>query len=181
MHTDQQTNARDRTHVVFVSMCVRVFIILSSLCLCFSFTAGWYKLCDSEQLGLGRSKHVHILGLDVALYRSLGWSPAPEAAEGKAGCAGTATDAPANGHSHDSATGANASTDGHSHTCPAMNTSAPSHIGEGRGLVHVLDAICPHLGANLGVNGVVRGNNLECPFHGWSVMHMQLQACTAAA
>ncbi|KAL6060351.1 cholesterol 7-desaturase, variant 2 [Balamuthia mandrillaris] len=36
------------------------------------------------------------------------------------------------------------------------------------GKAAVLDAFCPHLGANLGVNGVVRDNCLECPFHGWS-------------
>jgi cholesterol 7-dehydrogenase len=33
---------------------------------------------------------------------------------------------------------------------------------------YVLDAYCPHLGANLGCGGQVRGNCLECPFHGWS-------------
>ncbi|XP_034048140.1 cholesterol 7-desaturase [Thalassophryne amazonica] len=31
----------------------------------------------------------------------------------------------------------------------------------------VLDAYCPHLGANLAVGGQVVGNCLECPFHGW--------------
>ena len=30
-----------------------------------------------------------------------------------------------------------------------------------------MDAYCPHLGANLGVGGHVRGNCIECPFHGW--------------
>lgn len=35
------------------------------------------------------------------------------------------------------------------------------------GQVSVLDAYCPHLGANLGVGGHVRGNCIECPFHGW--------------
>ncbi|XP_067008543.1 cholesterol 7-desaturase nvd [Anabrus simplex] len=35
------------------------------------------------------------------------------------------------------------------------------------GEVHVLDAYCPHLGANMGVGGAVRGDCLECPFHGW--------------
>lgn len=33
---------------------------------------------------------------------------------------------------------------------------------------YVLDAYCPHLGANLGCGGQVRGNCLECPFHGWT-------------
>ncbi|TMS08806.1 Cholesterol 7-desaturase [Larimichthys crocea] len=35
------------------------------------------------------------------------------------------------------------------------------------GRVYVLDAYCPHLGANLGVGGRVVGGCLECPFHGW--------------
>lgn len=35
------------------------------------------------------------------------------------------------------------------------------------GEVYVLDAYCPHLGANLAVGGHVVGNCIECPFHGW--------------
>jgi 3-ketosteroid 9alpha-monooxygenase subunit A len=35
------------------------------------------------------------------------------------------------------------------------------------GQARVLDAHCPHMGAHLGVNGVVIGNNVACPFHGW--------------
>jgi nitrite reductase/ring-hydroxylating ferredoxin subunit len=35
------------------------------------------------------------------------------------------------------------------------------------GIARVLDAYCPHLGANRGVAGRVVGNHLECPFHGW--------------
>eukprot|EP00731_Ephydatia_muelleri_P031142 Em0022g656a len=35
------------------------------------------------------------------------------------------------------------------------------------GRVSIVDAYCPHLGANLGVGGHVRGNCIECPFHGW--------------
>uniref|UniRef100_A0A8C7WZ86 cholesterol 7-desaturase n=1 Tax=Oryzias sinensis TaxID=183150 RepID=A0A8C7WZ86_9TELE len=35
------------------------------------------------------------------------------------------------------------------------------------GKAYVLDAYCPHLGANLAVGGQVSGNCLECPFHGW--------------
>ncbi|KAF7241003.1 Cholesterol 7-desaturase [Varanus komodoensis] len=35
------------------------------------------------------------------------------------------------------------------------------------GDVHVLEAYCPHLGANLAVGGRVQGGCLECPFHGW--------------
>ncbi|XP_046430330.1 cholesterol 7-desaturase nvd [Neodiprion fabricii] len=36
-----------------------------------------------------------------------------------------------------------------------------------KGTVSVLDAYCPHLGANMGEGGRVRGDCLECPFHGW--------------
>eukprot|EP01114_Cavostelium_apophysatum_P017828 TRINITY_DN5380_c0_g1_i1.p1 TRINITY_DN5380_c0_g1~~TRINITY_DN5380_c0_g1_i1.p1 ORF type:complete len:475 (-),score=69.94 TRINITY_DN5380_c0_g1_i1:44-1468(-) len=35
------------------------------------------------------------------------------------------------------------------------------------GKAAVLDAYCPHLGANLAVGGKVVGENLQCPFHGW--------------
>lgn len=35
------------------------------------------------------------------------------------------------------------------------------------GVVHVMDAYCPHLGAHLGVMGRVVGECIECPFHGW--------------
>jgi len=31
----------------------------------------------------------------------------------------------------------------------------------------VLDAFCPHLGAHFGYGGVVKGENIACPFHGW--------------
>jgi len=33
--------------------------------------------------------------------------------------------------------------------------------------IYVMDAHCPHLGANLGVNSKVIGNCIQCPFHGW--------------
>ncbi|CAG2165831.1 unnamed protein product [Oppiella nova] len=36
------------------------------------------------------------------------------------------------------------------------------------GKVHVLDAYCPHLGANLGIGGRVVGDSVRCPFHGWT-------------
>ena len=32
---------------------------------------------------------------------------------------------------------------------------------------YIVDAYCPHLGANLGVGGQVKGDCIECPFHGW--------------
>lgn len=31
----------------------------------------------------------------------------------------------------------------------------------------ITDAFCPHLGAHLGVEGRVVGENIRCPFHGW--------------
>lgn len=35
------------------------------------------------------------------------------------------------------------------------------------GKAAVLHAFCPHMGAHLGMGGVVVGNSLQCPFHGW--------------
>jgi phenylpropionate dioxygenase-like ring-hydroxylating dioxygenase large terminal subunit len=35
------------------------------------------------------------------------------------------------------------------------------------GTPSLLDAYCPHLGAHLGHGGKVKGECLECPFHGW--------------
>jgi len=35
------------------------------------------------------------------------------------------------------------------------------------GKAAILDAYCPHLGANLAVGGTVEDNCLRCPFHGW--------------
>lgn len=35
------------------------------------------------------------------------------------------------------------------------------------GVVHVLDAFCPHLGAHLGHGGKVMGDEIKCPFHAW--------------
>src|SRR5215471_21095842 len=35
------------------------------------------------------------------------------------------------------------------------------------GNMHVLDAYCQHLGANLGVRGTVEGEDIVCPWHGW--------------
>lgn len=36
------------------------------------------------------------------------------------------------------------------------------------GKAYILDAYCPHMGANIGVGGRVIGNCLQCPFHGWT-------------
>ncbi|XP_072946913.1 cholesterol 7-desaturase nvd [Epargyreus clarus] len=35
------------------------------------------------------------------------------------------------------------------------------------GIARIVDAYCPHLGANLGVGGYVCGNCIQCPFHQW--------------
>ncbi|KAM9338693.1 cholesterol 7-desaturase nvd [Symphorus nematophorus] len=35
------------------------------------------------------------------------------------------------------------------------------------GEAYVVDAYCPHLGANMAVGGRVVGSCIECPFHGW--------------
>ena len=35
------------------------------------------------------------------------------------------------------------------------------------GRARVFDAHCPHLGAHLGYGGLVEGNGVRCPFHGW--------------
>ncbi|OXB80642.1 UNVERIFIED_CONTAM: hypothetical protein H355_005571 [Colinus virginianus] len=35
------------------------------------------------------------------------------------------------------------------------------------GQAHVVDAYCPHLGADLAAGGRVVGGCIECPFHGW--------------
>jgi nitrite reductase/ring-hydroxylating ferredoxin subunit len=35
------------------------------------------------------------------------------------------------------------------------------------GTVNMFDAYCPHLGAHMGHGGCVKGDNLQCPWHGW--------------
>ena len=36
------------------------------------------------------------------------------------------------------------------------------------GVAQVLDAHCPHMGAHIGHGGFVEGEDVVCPFHGWS-------------
>lgn len=48
----------------------------------------------------------------------------------------------------------------------ALGTEFTVFRGENR-TSYVFDAFCPHLGANFSVGGRVRGNCIECPFHGW--------------
>src|SRR5262245_331778 len=35
------------------------------------------------------------------------------------------------------------------------------------GVAAVIDAFCPHLGADLAAGGKVKGNAVACPFHAW--------------
>ncbi|HEY9034070.1 MAG TPA: Rieske 2Fe-2S domain-containing protein [Pseudomonadales bacterium] len=42
-----------------------------------------------------------------------------------------------------------------------------AYRGELDNTVHILDAYCPHMGADLS-RGKVQGNSLRCPFHDWS-------------
>ncbi|WP_339141745.1 Rieske 2Fe-2S domain-containing protein [Pseudoalteromonas galatheae] len=35
------------------------------------------------------------------------------------------------------------------------------------GEINVVNAFCPHLGAHLGFGGIVQGESIRCPFHGW--------------
>ncbi|XP_037919355.1 cholesterol 7-desaturase nvd isoform X2 [Hermetia illucens] len=48
------------------------------------------------------------------------------------------------------------------------------------GDAHVLDAYCPHLGANIAVGGTVRGDCIECPFHQWAFRGSDGQCVNAA-
>ena len=35
------------------------------------------------------------------------------------------------------------------------------------GKVRIIGAYCPHLGADFSNGGVVKGECIQCPFHGW--------------
>lgn len=48
-----------------------------------------------------------------------------------------------------------------------FGTRLVAYRGETDGQVHVLDAYCPHMGADLS-KGCVKGNSIVCPFHAWS-------------
>ncbi|KAJ1519143.1 hypothetical protein ONE63_011250 [Megalurothrips usitatus] len=52
------------------------------------------------------------------------------------------------------------------HHVTALGLNLAVFRGES-GRVRVLDAYCPHMGANMAVGGRVRGDCLECPFHNW--------------
>ncbi len=50
-----------------------------------------------------------------------------------------------------------------------FGTSLVAYRGENSGAVHLLDAYCPHMGANLaGEGSLVNGDSVICPFHAWS-------------
>ncbi|VVC99464.1 unnamed protein product [Leptidea sinapis] len=51
-------------------------------------------------------------------------------------------------------------------TATALGLNFCVYRGED-GVARVVDAYCPHLGANLGIGGEVKGNCIECPFHQW--------------
>ena len=48
-----------------------------------------------------------------------------------------------------------------------FGTSLVAYRGEESKELHVLDAFCPHMGANL-ADGCVKGDSVICPFHEWS-------------
>ena len=50
-----------------------------------------------------------------------------------------------------------------------FGTSLVVYRGQDSGEIHVLDAYCPHMGANLaGAGSMVQGDSVICPFHHWS-------------
>jgi len=55
--------------------------------------------------------------------------------------------------------------DGKPHCIHAFDTKLVAFVGE-NGKISILDAYCPHMGADLSV-GEVEGNALVCPFHHW--------------
>ncbi len=48
-----------------------------------------------------------------------------------------------------------------------FGTSLVAYRGQDSGKLHILDAFCPHMGANL-ADGCVKGDSVICPFHEWS-------------
>jgi 3-ketosteroid 9alpha-monooxygenase subunit A len=48
-----------------------------------------------------------------------------------------------------------------------FGTKLVAYRGREDGQVHILDAYCPHMGADLSL-GCVKGDSLVCPFHSWS-------------
>lgn len=58
-------------------------------------------------------------------------------------------------------------TPGQLHTLRYFGRDLIAFRGES-GKVHVTEAYCPHLGAHLAYGGKIEGENVRCPFHGWS-------------
>ncbi|MBZ4018401.1 Rieske 2Fe-2S domain-containing protein [Streptomyces purpurogeneiscleroticus] len=56
--------------------------------------------------------------------------------------------------------------DGKPHEIEAFGTKLVVFQGEHDGVLHVLNAYCPHMGGNL-AHGSVKGDTLACPFHDW--------------
>ncbi|MFC9589073.1 Rieske 2Fe-2S domain-containing protein [Streptomyces sp. NPDC056944] len=56
--------------------------------------------------------------------------------------------------------------DGTPHEIEAFGTKLVVFQGEDDGLLHVLNAYCPHMGGNL-AQGSVKGDAVACPFHDW--------------
>jgi 3-ketosteroid 9alpha-monooxygenase subunit A len=56
--------------------------------------------------------------------------------------------------------------DGNTHPISAFGTRMVAFMGED-GAVRILDAYCPHMGADLN-RGTVTGNSIVCAFHNWS-------------
>ena len=55
--------------------------------------------------------------------------------------------------------------DGKPHSLDIFGTRLVCFQGED-GQIRILNAYCPHMGADLGI-GAVEGNHLVCKFHGW--------------
>ncbi|MER7950702.1 Rieske 2Fe-2S domain-containing protein [Streptomyces sp. NPDC096079] len=61
---------------------------------------------------------------------------------------------------------ADAFKDGQPHEIEAFGTKLVVFQGQDDGLLHVLNAYCPHMGGNL-AQGSVKGDAVACPFHDW--------------
>mmetsp|Transcript_22861 Transcript_22861/g.47415 ORF Transcript_22861/g.47415 Transcript_22861/m.47415 type:complete len:438 (+) Transcript_22861:24-1337(+) len=56
---------------------------------------------------------------------------------------------------------------GRVHSVSALGLDLVVFQGKKSGMVSILKAHCPHLGAHLGEGGEVVGDHIKCPFHGW--------------
>ncbi|KAK0088263.1 hypothetical protein PV325_012677 [Microctonus aethiopoides] len=114
---------------------------------------GWFCLLESSQLKKGQVKHVAALGENFAVFRLLNsfdlrrWDPHVEGHHFKI----------------------NVKTFLIHHT---MKQNLPENNSQNltkEGNVNIIDAYCPHLGANMAEGGKVLDDGcLECPFHNWT-------------